>query len=46
MLAKNEMDDVENGLLLLNHGVFYWLVIHVCSENNTYCMVPAWFLKR
>ena len=29
-------DDVENGLLLLNFGVPYWLVTHVCGKDDMY----------
>ena len=29
-------DDVENGLLLLNFGVPYWLVTHVCGRDDMY----------
>ena len=29
-------DDVEKGLLLLNFGVPYWLVTHVCGKDDMY----------
>ncbi|MEM7375639.1 MAG: hypothetical protein AAF587_44010 [Bacteroidota bacterium] len=29
-------DDVENGLLLLNFGIPYWLVTHVCGKDDMY----------
>ena len=29
-------DEVENGLLLLNFGVPYWLVSHVCGRDDMY----------
>ena len=29
-------NDVENGLLLLNHGVPYWLVTAVCGKDDMY----------